>query len=86
MNPERKIGMRGGSRFDAGQRHYHRPGKQEKEAWDEWTGDKVRGPWQNLIGNFLQFIGTIIVACAGLVAIFYAFSFLWKMVFPMISK
>lgn len=87
MKTDHRFGGRTNARFDSSQRHYHQPMRDESgEVWDEWTGDKARGPFRMFIGSFFHVMGTLVVGCLILVAVFFGVSFFWKLVFPMISK
>lgn len=87
MKTDHKFGGRTISRFDSSQRHYHQPMHDEAEdVWDEWTGDKNRGPFQVFLGSFFHVMGTLVAGCLILGALFFGVSFFWKLVFPMISK
>jgi hypothetical protein len=87
MKSDHKFGGRNISRFESEHRHYHQPMREDSsERWDEWTGDKTRGPLKVFLGSFFHVMGTLLVGAIILAIVFYGVSFFWKLVFPMIGN
>jgi hypothetical protein len=87
MKTDHKFGGRTTSRFDGSQKHYHKPFREDNEnQWDEWTGDKTRGPFRVFLGSLFHMMGTLLVGAIILAAVFFGVSFIWKLIFPMIGK
>lgn len=75
--------MTGTKRFDAGRRHYHRSQKAEDEQWDDFLGEKVKGPLRQKFDQILQIIGTLVAGCVLLVGILYVLYFVMGKILTM---
>jgi hypothetical protein len=75
------------TRFDSGPRFYQESSTDEsQDDWDEWTGDKKRGPILTYVSNFFHVMGILVLGIFILAALFFGISVFWKLVFPMIGK
>jgi hypothetical protein len=74
------------SRFDANLRHYHKPAPGPSTDWDDWIGDKAKGPMRTMIDNALHAairVASWLLATVGVLFVIY---FFWSKVLPMIGK
>jgi len=86
MRSQKTDPMSGNNRFQSKVRHYHQSNKTEDVTWDDWIGDKVKGPRQQRIEKVLVGIGTVVIGIcllAGAVSVIYIG---FKKVLPMIVK
>jgi len=78
--------MTGTKRFDAGRRHYHQSQQAEDEQWDDFLGEKIKGPLRRKLDQMIQMIGTLVAGCLLLVGILWVLYFVLGKILPILGK
>ena len=67
-------------------RHYHQSNRTEEVSWDEWSGDKVKGPLRRKLEQVLLNFSTLIVGIMLVGGAFFVVYMIMKKILPMVSK
>lgn len=86
MKPERSRMMTGTKRFGAGRRHYHQSQQADDDQWDDFLGEKIKGPLRRKFDQMMHVVGTLVAGCLLLVGILWVLFFVMGKILPMIGK
>ena len=80
------VNSNSSNRFDANLRHYHKPSRGPASDWDDWIGDKAKGPMRTMIDHALHVGIRGASLFLATVAVLFVIYFFWSKVLPMIGK
>ena len=86
MKHERRSYASNSSRFDASLRHYHKPARGHDSDWDDWIGDKAKGPLRARLDRALHAGIKLSSWCLATAALLFVMYFFWSKILPMLGK